>query len=159
MSEQALSTVQVLGALLPATGLLALLVYVRCRAAGCSSRRTAATIATVCAALLVSAAALLVAREVLGGGLFDLGLRVGDDGQPHLQTADVRARPWAAPQVIVLGTAAAITIVLWVLAMRCVRGIPAPAWESAAEEQSVDESAHEPGDAAADDTGDNVEAS
>ena len=96
MSEQVLSTVQVLGALLPATGLLALLIYARCRAAGCSARRTAVTIGTVCAAVLVSAAALLVAREALSGGLFDLGLRVGEDGQPHLQMSDVRARPWAA---------------------------------------------------------------
>jgi len=158
MSEQVLSTVQVLGALLPATGLLALLIYARCRAAGCSARRTAVTIGTVCAAVLVSAAALLVAREALSGGLFDLGLRVGEDGQPHLQMSDVRARPWAAPEFAILGTAAAITIVLWVLAMRSVRGIPAPAWESAAEEQNVDTPGHEPGDAAADNTGDNAEA-
>lgn len=159
MSEQVLSTVQVLGALLPATGLLALLIYARCRAAGCSPRRTAATIATVCAAVLVSAATLLVAREALSGGLFDLGLRVGEDGQPYLQTADVRARPWAAPEFAILGTAAAITIVLWVLAMRCVRGIPPPAWESAAEEQSVDVPGHDPRDAGADNTGDDAEAS
>ena len=159
MSEQALSTVQVLGALLPATGLLGLLIYARCRSAGCSSRRTALTIASVCGAVLVSAATMLVAREALSGGLFDLGLRAGAGGQPHLQTSDLRARPWAAPEVAILGAAAAITISLWVLAMRCVRGIPRPAWESAAEEQSVDEPAHEAADAAADDTGDNAEAS
>ena len=82
MSEQTLSTVQVLGAFLPATGLLGLLIYARCRSAGCSSRRTAVTVASVCGAVLVSAATLLVAREALSGGLFDLGLHMGEDGQP-----------------------------------------------------------------------------
>lgn len=159
MSEQTLSTVQVLGALVPATGLLGLLIYARCRSAGCSSRRTAVTIASVCAAVLVSAATLLVAREALSGGLFDLGLHMGEDGQPHLQTSDMRARPWAAPEFAILGTAAAITIVLWILAMRCVRGIPTPAWESPAEAQKVDTSGHESQDAGADNTGDNAEAS
>ncbi|HCU38581.1 MAG TPA: hypothetical protein DGT21_25135 [Armatimonadetes bacterium] len=159
MSEQTLSTVQVLGALLPATGLLGLLVYARCRSAGCSSRRTVATIATVCGAVLVSAGTLLLARQALSGGLFDLGLRLGEDGQPYLQTSDLRARSWAAPELAILGTAAAVTIVLWVLAMRCVRGIPRPAWVTGADGESVGESGREPEDAAAESTGDSTEES
>lgn len=159
MAPQTTETLQLLGALLPVTAFLGLLIYIRCRSADCPARVTAVTIATVCGAVLVSAGTLLLARAALGGGLFDLGVHPGKDGTPGLRATDLRTHEWSAPHFMILGAAVAVTVALWVLAMRRVWTIPPPvsACETAPAEQ---EGAGERLEARSDDdeTGDSSEA-
>ncbi len=144
MSEQAIHNLQFMGAIVPATALVGLLIYFRCAYAGYSPRATAVTVAGVCGAVLVSAATMLLARDMIGGGLFDMGLRADETGISGVQTTDLRHRSWGPAEIAVFATATAITIAMWVVAMRCIRAIPLPAPSCDGDAEAGDDEQLEP---------------